>query len=181
MKEKIVFYFHGKDGKGESPRSQMFRNLLPADVKLVCPTIPFGATESLDVADKAVMDVMLENVNAQADVVVVGMSLGGWLATVVCETWGFKNCILINPSLSPATSLPRSGVSKEEADKYFAVSPISGSTIFCANRDELFDFATIAKDWEPFCDVRHVSGDHKFDKTVQTEMVVAEMKKKLGL
>lgn len=96
-----IIYIHGFNSAGSTnDKTAMLRDYFP-DATVHAPDLPHMPTAAILV----LVDV-LAHLPYDDDVILVGSSLGGFYAHYMSKTFGLK-CVLINPSLDPATTLLR--------------------------------------------------------------------------
>ena len=179
MKEKVIIYLHGYNGSPESPKVKRLREVFEPDVHVLSWKIDADAKIAEQDLNGRVVDILMDRMHNDIQLYFVGTSLGGWLAAVASESWGFP-CVLINPSMEPNVSLKRYPELIEVANSYFPISPPIKSKTFLGEKDELFDFADYIRQWSATRDITVVPGaNHQFNDDF--ELVVAYLRTKLGL
>lgn len=138
----IIVYFHGY---GSSPKSDKVSVLREA---LGVPVFAFPANIDPDIACREIefnIDMMLlDNMHARDQVLFVGTSLGGWMASKMASKYRVP-AIIINPSVTPKSSLVKYGVSQEICDKYEDLTISPHNTYFVAENDEVIDSSVLRR------------------------------------
>lgn len=140
-----IVYFHGY---GSSPVSDKVTTLRES---LGVPVYAFPADIDPDEATKLIeynIDMMLlDNMHAETNILFVGTSLGGWMASKMAEKYKVP-AIIINPSVTPKTSLLKYGVDPSVCAKYNDMIVSPNNVYFFAENDEVIDNSILRKAWK---------------------------------
>lgn len=139
----IVVYFHGY---GSSPNSQ---KVLTLREQLNCPVYCFPADvdpqKAVDLISYNIDLVLLEDMHKDDQLLFIGTSLGGWLASKMAAMYKVP-AIIINPSTNPRESLKKYGVAPAILEKYDELVLSDKNTYFFADKDEVIDHTAIRKE-----------------------------------
>jgi predicted esterase YcpF (UPF0227 family) len=163
--EKIIIYCHGY---GSSSKSSKLQHLKDAGFEAYC----FDANINPILAIKELTDnidlLLVDNFNRDVELIFVGTSLGGWMASKLSNLYSTKS-IIINPSTNPKISLLKYSVSEEICNLYEPIEYSKKAKYFFAENDEILDNKEIREKLigESY-DVTIVpNSDHRFDKNFE--------------
>lgn len=104
---EAVLYLHGFNSASASPKAQLVKSTCQAlaDYRgrpLDCrtPDLPHQPATALAVAERSLGELQRDGGGAR-DTLIVGSSMGGFLATCLAEKYGLR-AVLINPAVKPA-------------------------------------------------------------------------------
>jgi predicted esterase YcpF (UPF0227 family) len=160
--EKLIVYCHGY---GSGTKSTKLKALKTAGFNAHCFQADVHPDKAMIHLTKKIDNLLIDHLNQDVELVFVGTSLGGWTAAKLAKLYKAK-AIIINPSVDPATSLLKYGVSKDICEKYSVFAPHEGHKYFFAKYDEVIDNQTFSKNLtDAGFDVTIVSdADHRFEK-----------------
>ena len=98
MKDSIILFFHGY---GSSVETNKFTNIGFTNKIAVAIDYDLGLKHALKIARESV-----ENLSDYDDIVLVGHSLGGYIANAMSVEYG-HNAVLIAPSVNPSLGRPQ--------------------------------------------------------------------------
>ena len=144
-----IIYLHGFNSDGNGGTASKLKSYYKEQI--ICPSYDYAN------ADKAYkqLNSVIKEAMGHGDLVLCGTSLGGFFANLFSEKYNIK-CILVNPSLTPDTSLLKFvgknknfsngkivDFTKEDAEKYakyeVGESPNVYKTIFLGAKDTVID------------------------------------------
>lgn len=133
MSLKIV-YFHGYGSSVKSDKVRQLSNLLDCTVHAfpvdVDPQVAWDElTHYIDM-------LLLEDMHVDDQLVFVGTSLGGWVASELGLLYDIP-AVVINPSCNPAYSLLKYGVDSKVRRKYSPIKFSHKNVYFFAEQDEV--------------------------------------------
>jgi predicted esterase YcpF (UPF0227 family) len=160
--EKIIIYCHGYGSNANSSKLQQLKN---AGFEAYCFNANINPIQALEDLTNEIDMILVENFNRNVELVFVGTSLGGWMASKLSEIYSAKS-IIINPSINPKLSLLKYGVSSEICNLYNSMKFSKKAKYFFAENDEIIDnVETREKLINEEYDVTVVpNSDHRFDK-----------------
>ena len=141
--KNVVFYFHGY---GSSSKTNKVSKLQENKNNIVFAfDIDPNPNVSLPYLVECINHVLVEYASmADANIVFVGTSLGAWYAATLAEKYKCAS-ILINPSISPKTSLQKYGDSAKEVSGYYTHTifdlDLSLAEFHISVNDEVIDFS----------------------------------------
>jgi len=97
MKDSIILFFHGY---GSSVNTDKFTNIIFTNKVAVAIDYDDGLENALAIASKAV-----EDLSDYEDVIVVGHSMGAYIANAMSVKYG-HNAVLISPCINPTLNRP---------------------------------------------------------------------------
>ena len=134
--DKIFIYFHGYGSNCDTPKVQQLKSAFPKDT-VHAFNIDVDPRISIPHLQKCIDNILLTDPNSDEKLVLVGTSLGAWYASRIGKLYAARR-IMINPAMSPSTSLKRYGVSDEICSQYDELVDADGTYIL-AEGDEVFD------------------------------------------
>jgi len=160
--EKLIVYCHGY---GSGTKSTKLKALKTAGFNAHCFQADVDPTKAFFDLTNKIDNLLIDHLNQDVELVFVGTSLGGWTAAKLAKLYKAK-AIIINPSVDPATSLLKYGVSKDICEKYSVFAPHEEHKYFFAKYDEVIDNQTFSKNLtDAGFDVTIVAdADHRFEK-----------------
>ena len=164
-----VFYIHGYQSSPDGTKGALFSQTLQA-IALKYRDVP---PEDLVIAD--CLDRIKKGINSFNEVVLIGSSLGGLLASVTAlENSNVAQVFLLNPAIMPPgtdidsiNSMPKRILKDMYFPKLFSEKISSEIIIFRGTKDEV-----VSDEWVlPFAQfqeatVHFVADDHRFSKRV---------------
>lgn len=161
--KKVIFYCHGY---GTSSNTDKVRRIKDMGHDVIAHDIELDPSVSLPYLDKIFMDWCNDFFNAEnVDICFVGTSLGDWYANKLGHSYGAQTA-LINPSLDPARSLRKYGVSDDILEEYAALGPMTFTeqdTVIIAENDEILNFPNEPIWCHPARLLKYPSAGHRFN------------------
>jgi predicted esterase YcpF (UPF0227 family) len=160
--EKIIIYCHGYGSNANSSKLEQLKN---AGFEAYCFDADINPIQALEDLTNQIDMLLCENVNRDVELIFVGTSLGGWMASQLSDIYSAKS-IIINPSINSRLSLLKYGVSSEICNLYNSFKYSKKTKYFFAENDEIIDnVKTREKLIDEGYDVTIVANsDHRFDK-----------------
>ena len=160
--EKLIVYCHGY---GSGANSSKLKVLQSAGFNAHCFEADIDPVDAVFHLTNKIDNLLIDHLNQDIELVFVGTSLGGWMASKLAKMYGAK-AVIINPSVDPSTSLLKYGVSKEICEKYSVFAPHEEHKYFFAKYDEVIDNQIFSKNLtDAGFNVTIVpDADHRFEK-----------------
>jgi alpha/beta superfamily hydrolase len=160
--EKLIVYCHGYDSGANTGKLKALKS---AGFNAHCFQADVDPVEALTYLTNKIDNLLIDHLNQDIELVFVGTSLGGWTASRLSKLYKAK-AVIINPSVDPANSLLKYGVSKDICEKYSVFAPHEGHKYFFAKYDEVIDNQIFSKNLtDAGFDVTIVAdADHRFEK-----------------
>jgi uncharacterized protein len=102
----VILYLHGFNSSPQSTKARVLGQALAAaglGARFCCPALPHRPAEAIALAGRILAPALAA---ADAPVVLVGSSLGGYYAVHLAETYGLR-AVLLNPAVNPLRDLGR--------------------------------------------------------------------------
>ena len=116
----LFVYCHGYGSSPNSDKVDRIRKQFPSD-SVVAFDADIDPNIALNQVGDKVLDALLEDVNGGGQLIIIGTSLGGWLASELADQFDAL-AIIINPSSDPKETLAKYGVPEEIREKYESLS-----------------------------------------------------------
>lgn len=149
MKDSIILFFHGY---GSSVNTDKFTGIVFTNKVAVAIDYDKGLENALNVAREAV-----EKYSDYEDIVLVGHSLGGYIANAMSVEYG-HNAVLISPSVNPSVGRP------EICDVPVKFEPSKADVVMLVEKDdELIDYKLVedvVSNFPSNYDVKYFDGGH---------------------
>lgn len=173
--KKLVVYCHGYGSSANTDKLQILRD---AGIDAYC----FDADIDPDVAFRNICEnvdmLLIDHLNDDLDLIFVGTSLGGWMASKLAAVY-LADAIIINPSYDPSTSLKKYGVPFQITQKYTKLQVKPWFDFVFAENDEVIDHSACIEECKkvgaPITMVPNA--DHRFN--THFGMIVDKLKKDL--
>jgi len=150
---KRVIYFHGYGSSPETSKTARLRESLPGfcDYTMHWQLAPVHAFP-IDIDPKIALaeltqridSLLLDDMHGPCNMVFVGTSLGGWWASKLGLLYDIP-AIIINPAITPSTSLLEYGVSEELANQYAPLVATARHEYFFGLQDKIVDSTELRK------------------------------------
>jgi predicted esterase YcpF (UPF0227 family) len=166
----IIVYFHGYGSSAQSDKVARLRKESEFDV------YAFDANIDPEIAVKhvgdCIDDILLTEMHVPIKLLFVGTSLGGWLASKMAQMYQCE-AIIINPSVTPSTSLVKYGVPEVICKKYADLTSSKRHKYFFALHDDVIDNISFIKNLtDQNYDVTIISdADHRFSGKAFEEVI----------
>lgn len=142
--KKLVVYFHGFGSFPESSKTDRLRESLSGEYEVHAFPIDIDPEIALAELSEHIDSLLLEDMHRPDKVLFVGTSLGGWWASKLGELYDIP-AIVINPSITPHTSLYKHKVSEEISLKYTPIVTSVKNEYFFGSRDKIIDSTEFRK------------------------------------
>jgi predicted esterase YcpF (UPF0227 family) len=133
--KKLIVYCHGY---GSGANSTKLKALQYAGFNAHCFEADIDPVEAVTQLTKKIDDLLIDHLNHDIELVFVGTSLGGWMASNLAGMYGAK-AVIINPSVNPSASLLKYGVPEVICNRYSLLVPSVNHKYFFAEKDEVID------------------------------------------
>lgn len=170
---KLVVYFHGFGSSPESSKTVRLRESLSCEYEVHAFPIDIDPDIALVELTDRIDSLLLEDMHRPDKVLFVGTSLGGWWASKLGELYNIP-AIIINPSITPYTSLYKHNVSEEIASKYTPIVPSSKNEYFFGLQDTVIDSTAFRKSLDDMgvkytlADAGHRFNGEEFELVIET-------------
>ncbi len=160
---KLIVYFHGYGSNANTDKVKRLRDGLK-DAEVFAWDIDIDPDVAFDqLSDHINMEILAEKpLEAQAKLIFVGTSLGGWYAQQMADMYGCE-AFLINPAFDPGNSLKKYGVSNEIIEAYKPLNFRSCYHYFIAKDDEVIDFELVREELEKLNTTFVDGAGHRFN------------------
>lgn len=131
----IIIYFHGYNSSPNSDKVERLRQIPDSIVHAFPASV--DPDVAIDSVGNEILNVLLDRIHTDDQIVFVGTSLGGWLASKLATMYDVP-AILINPSFNPAITLERYDVPVEVRNRYKPIVPrMFKDVYFFAEQDDV--------------------------------------------
>lgn len=174
---KKIVYFHGYGSNAKTSKVDRIKQFFGDKAKVFAYDIDVDPRIAEFELYPQIMNMLLDDVNSQDELIFIGTSLGAYWAYSAAHVFGAK-CVLLNPSLNPALSLHKYGVSDEICEQYSNYGKEENRykkcKVYLAENDEVIDFTKFSK-FLSTSDVTYVKNEtHRFHGDA-FEMVLSEL------
>jgi predicted esterase YcpF (UPF0227 family) len=159
--KKIIVYCHGY---GSNPNTDKLQQLKDAGFDAYCFHADIDPVVAFDSISREIDLVLLDYLHQDIELIFVGTSLGGWMASKLAKAYGCR-AVIINPSYDPELSLEKYGIFEEIRNKYTKLTISEKFHYFFAEKDEVLDHADCLDAVVSSCSYDMIRGaDHRFNE-----------------
>lgn len=159
--KKIVVYCHGY---GSDPNTDKLQQLKDAGFDAYCFHACIDPVVAYESISRDVDMMLLDYLNQDIELIFVGTSLGGWMASKLAEAYDCR-AVIINPSYNAKESLSKYGIWEEIRNKYSRLKPNPKFQYYFCSRDLVIDHRQFIEEVSEKCNYMIVdSDDHRFNE-----------------
>ena len=164
----MIYYIHGYQSSPESEKGRLFKE------KLGAIPVKYRDCKPEDLVIKECIDRIKSIISKDKDIVLIGSSLGGYLAAKVALEIKINGLILLNPAIVPPDAskkdidLPKRILDEMKDERLFKTKLKSDIFILCATEDKV-----VPRDWilgfamAQEAKVMFIKDDHRFSKNMK--------------
>jgi predicted esterase YcpF (UPF0227 family) len=154
----LIVYFHGYGSNADSSKVNQLRS---AGFDVSSWDIDIDPDISIPYLEDKIIDLLLNNLNADINLIFIGTSLGAWYAAKLGDSF-YAPPILINPCYDPTNILSRHQLPKELLEKYHPIKFTNEHAVYLGDNDEIIDYSGV--DFGNAVVHRIEGADHRFNE-----------------
>lgn len=168
----LFVYCYGYGSSPKSDKVDRIRAKFPKD-QVVAFTADVDPRIAVKYVSDSILDVLLNSPNDPGKLIIIGTSLGGWLASELADQFA-ATAILLNPASDPAKTLARYGVKEDILNVYTPISlkNLDRKRFYIDPDDEVIDHTELLQTLPEENVILSPGATHRFDGEEFEDMLI---------